>query len=234
MCSSFIYFIFLVKKVWNGLLSSINSMAALEKSILPHFHELTLFNYWDFPVGLWQLRICLQCRHPGSILGLGRSPERDMAAHSSKSWFQRIPPGQRSWRAIVLGVANVRHDWATNTHNILYAFLFLSQGQATTSWQMAEVKCYFVTTESAKIRGKLRTLPSNNSLVKHIACSLGREESTSTQMSQREVIFPAARYGHKGAEPKTDLRSSAHWFWGSKASTFIFKNKVARQGVNFP
>ena len=136
-----------------------------------------------------------------------------------------------AWRATVHGVTNVGHDWVTTTHNILTHLLFFCpKVKPITLWQVAAVKCCFITTKSVKIRGRLRILPSNNSLVKHIACSLGREESTSTQMSQRESdIYCCPLW----------TQAWAYTIWGhlptgpeEGAKHFHFQNKVAWQGEN--
>ena len=137
-----------------------------------------------------------------------------------------------AWQATVRGVVNIGHDWATNTHNIFMRLLvFCPKVKPITLWQVAEVKCYFITTKSVKIRGRLRLLPSDNSLGKHMACSLGREESTSPQMSQRgSDIYCCPLH----------TRGWAWTIWGHLptgpeecAKYFHFQNKVARQGGNF-
>ena len=50
---------------------------------------------------------------PGSIPGLGRSPEKEMATHSSiLAW--KIPWTEEPGRLQSMGSQRVRHDWATS------------------------------------------------------------------------------------------------------------------------
>ena len=61
-----------------------------------------------------QWRLCLQCRRPGSISGLGRSPgEGDGNPLLYSCLENSIDRG--AWRAAVHGAVRVRYDWATNT-----------------------------------------------------------------------------------------------------------------------
>ena len=50
---------------------------------------------------------------PGSIPGLGRSPEKEMATHSS-TLVWKIPLTEEPGRLQSMGSQRVRHDWATS------------------------------------------------------------------------------------------------------------------------
>ena len=54
---------------------------------------------------------------PGLIPELGRSPGEGNGSPFQYSCLEK-PMDRGAWQATVRGVANVGHDWATNTHNI--------------------------------------------------------------------------------------------------------------------
>ena len=70
----------------------------------------------DFPGGSDGKASVYNAGDPGSIPGLGRSLEKEMAIHSSTiAW--KIPWTEKPGRLQSMGLQRVGHDWATWLYN---------------------------------------------------------------------------------------------------------------------
>ena len=85
--------------------------------------------YLSLPWWLRRWRVCLQCRRPGLISELGRSPGEGNGNPRQYSWLENfMDRGESPWtkepgRLQSMGSLRVRHDWAINTFAFCYLLL---------------------------------------------------------------------------------------------------------------